>query len=770
MMCGAEAIAAILQTGDRPLARQGSRQGKPARTIARLPKTRAGGNVGLPFLQKPFPTMNRLFPALLLVLAVLIPAASIPAQLLGGASDLHFNGFVIYNEAGRLEKSGDGEQALAKYKQAAELYATLEKNYPTYEVEARLNRQRIIATAIARLEGMISKNTAASQAALELEKARIAAQASAQSPPSTAAVMPQAAQPAPMQDNAELPSLDGLLRSWESRMRGKILELERDKKQLEVDLNKWGEWHNWAAGEMTRVNTENATLSRKAVALEQAVLGMQKAVEDGRVATSQLDDLKKQKAAVEVEMAKNARQLAAAEKAAADATARLKTTSSDLATVNQEKAKIDAEREKLLKERDDAVKARDVAMKERDTASAKALGLQTEVDALKKKTPGADMKRLIAENERLQKELAATQKEVETLKADVTRKDGEIARLRGEVTTLQGQLVTLRQESGKYQTQVADLTRQLKELKEMPAAAPAGEANALITQENEMLRNIIMRQLRLQNRQQQAKDLIIAQLSKMENTSTELLKQVEELKNTRMTLSPEEEKLFKDPAAKELLGSNGVQATLIAASANPAPAGMPSPGSINTLLIRASEAYTNRDFATAAKTYEDALRAEPKNMDALIGLGMTHQRSGKFAESEAVLQKALAYDAENALASYAMAVTYYKQERWKNSMTFFEKSLDKNPQNASARHYLGMIATKLTPPLMERAEREFKTALAIDPDHGEAHFNLAVLYVTWDPPQWEKASAAYAAALKKGVKPDENLQRILEGGKKVSQN
>jgi tetratricopeptide (TPR) repeat protein len=155
-------------------------------------------------------------------------------------------------------------------------------------------------------------------------------------------------------------------------------------------------------------------------------------------------------------------------------------------------------------------------------------------------------------------------------------------------------------------------------------------------------------------------------------------------------------------------------------------------------------------------------------MDALIGLGMTQQRAGKYAESEAALQKALAYDADNANASYAMAVTYFKQERWKDSMTFFEKSLDKSPQNASARHYLGIIATKLS--LMERAEREFKTALAIDPNHGEAHFNLAVLYATWDPPQWDKARESYAAALKKGVKPDQSLERLLEGGKKVSQN
>ncbi|HEY1051048.1 MAG TPA: tetratricopeptide repeat protein, partial [Prosthecobacter sp.] len=174
----------------------------------------------------------------------------------------------------------------------------------------------------------------------------------------------------------------------------------------------------------------------------------------------------------------------------------------------------------------------------------------------------------------------------------------------------------------------------------------------------------------------------------------------------------------------------------------------------------------NKDFEAAANEYQDALRAEPKNVTALIGLGMARQRADKHAEAEVALQKALAYDPENEPASFALGITYYKQERWKDAMTYFEKSLAKRPDNATGRHYLGIIATKLS--LLERAEREFKTALAIDPSYGEAHFNLAVLYVTWDPPQWDKARTEYDEALKKGVKADANLEKLLQGAK-VSQ-
>lgn len=711
--------------------------------------------------------MNRLLSAILLALTCLLVASPLGAQGTGEASDLYYNGFVTFNEAARIEKTGDNETALTKYKEAATIFERIARDFPTYEVEMRTSRQRAVANAIGRLEGTLSKAAAAAE---QLKNATDAMPAPATPP---AGGLGSFLSPTgPTATVGELPTIEGLLRDWESKMRGRILQLDADKKQLEVDLHKWGVWHDWAAGEMNRVNELNTGLVKKSGALEQAIVGMQAEVDAGRVASTQLDGLKQQKTLVDAELAKIAPRLAAAEKNASEATAKLAAATSSMKAMEADKAKIDAEHDQLIKDRDKAaqdrdaaLKQRDIAMKERDAAAAKSLGLTAEVEQIKKRTASGEMQKLIAENERLRGELADAQKQVATLKSDVTRKDEEITKLRGEITTLQGQLTTLRQESATYQTQVADLTRQLKELKDSPGSAAMAAAGSdsieLVTKENEMLRNIIMRQLRIQNRQQQAKDLIIAELSKMQNASGDLLKQVEELKSSRMTLSPEEEKLFKDPAARELISGSGVQATLIAASAE-----KPKPGSVDALLLRGGEAFSTKDFSKAAEYYTEALRAEPKNINALIGLGMTQQRVGKYADSEAALQKALAYEPDNDSAAYAMGVTHFKQERWKESMTFFEKSLEKQPQNASARHYLGIIATKLS--LMERAEREFKTTLAIDPNHGEAHFNLAVLYATWDPPQWDKARESYDAAIKKGVKPDASLEKLLDGGKKVS--
>ncbi|MBB5034789.1 tetratricopeptide repeat protein [Prosthecobacter vanneervenii] len=727
--------------------------------------------------------MNRRFSVLTLMAALALTAPVSHAQSIDTGSDVaeqYFRGFVLNNEAAKLEASGDIPLAQSKFKQAGEIMDSIARNYPTWQPEMRAARQQKIQDALMRLQSRAAtaaQTPAPAPAPAAVPTPAVSTPVAAAAPTAaipTPGVLAQPAAAAPAPTTGALPSLSEMLGQWELMYKQRVLELETKANQQQLDLGKWQNWYQWASGEITTAREQNDALGKKAAAMEQTILAMGKDVEEGRAAQDKMGKLMEEKMAVELEMRKNGQRLQAAEAASKEASQKLAEASTKMADIEQERSKILKEREQIVKDRDtamaqrdDAVKQKDAAVKERDAASARSLGLQAEVDDLKKKTVSSEMKRLLAENDRLKKELTDAQKQVETLKADVGRKDKEIADLRGQLTGLQGQMAELRKESATYQTQVAELTKQLKELQ---AGGMEGKMAATpeLTQENELLRGIIMRQLRAQHRQQAAKDLMIAELQKMENASKDLIKQVEEMKEARMILTPDEEKLFTDPVARELLGAKGVQATLVASASPDSDKKMaqPEPTSVEKLINQANESYMNKDFGTAAKLYQDALRAEPKNVTALIGLGITRQRENKHAEAEVALQKALAYDPSNEPASFALGVTYFKQERWKDAMTYFEKSLAKRPDNASGRHYLGIIATKLS--LIERAEREFKTALAIDPSYGEAHFNLAVLYITWDPPQWDKARAEYDEAIKKGVRPDANLEKLLQGGK-VSQ-
>jgi tetratricopeptide (TPR) repeat protein len=703
-------------------------------------------------------------PPILLAVATLFLLAPIHAQVaaVDDASEQFFRGFLMKNDAEKMETEGNHAGALALYQKMQQIFDSVAQQSPEWQPGMISNRRALNQQAIARLQAKLS------QPAVTTPAVGAATSAPAATMPifggGAAAPIPTPGTVAAPAAAGTLPSLSETLAQWEQAYRQRMTQLEAQNSQMQVDLTKWQQWYQWASGEISTARADKQALEGKTAKLEESIAAMKIEVAAGRATQQQLDVLTKEKIGIEVEYKKVVQRIAAAESASKEASNKLADASTRITQVEMERNKILAERDTAIKERDAAKQASEEnskktesLSKERDTLSAQNLGMKTELESLKKQKPSAataEMKKLLAENDRLKGELEAAQKQVVTLKADNTRKDQEITNLRGQLTTLQTEMADLRKQSSTYQTQVAELTLQLKNLQEArPGMTPE------LAQENNTLREIIMRQLRTQYRQQQAKDLVIAELRKMEGVSTKLLEQVEDLKSNRLTLTADEEKLFTDPAVREMLGSSGIQGTLIARVSKPDTTKTANP--VDALITKANDAFGAQNFSQASTLYEDALRADPKNTTALVGLGYSREREKKYPEAEAALKKCLLYDAQNEMASFHLGVTYFKQDRWNDAMSAFEKNLVSNPKNARGRHYLGIIATKLN--FIDRAEREFKTALAIDPTYGEAHFNLAVLYATWDPPQWDKAKAEYEQAIKKGVSPDANLEKLLKG-------
>ncbi len=693
-------------------------------------------------------------PALLVVvlLSLVIPTqAQMPAT--DEASEQFFRGFLLKNDAEKMESEGNLEGSLSLYPQMQQLFDGVAQSTPDGPPAMLNNRRSLTQQAITRLKAKLAQPAAAPAA-------------TSQPAPAATTTLPvfggagSGTAPAPAMTGS-LPSLGETLAQWEQAYRQRMTMLESQNAQQQQDLVKWQDWYKWASGEITTAQNDKKSLEAKTAKLEEAIQAMKMEVAAGRATQQQLDQLTQEKIGIEVEYKKAVQRVAAAENASKQASQKLADASTRISQLETERNKVIAERDALKTEQGALASRVETVTKERDALSAQALGVKAELEALKKAKPGSsseEVKKLIAENDRLKSELESAQKQVVTLKADATRKDQEIATLRGQLTSLQGELATLRKQSSTYQTQVAELTIQLKDLQEArPDMTPE------LALENTTLREIVMRQLRNQYRQQQAKDLVISELQKMEGVSKKLLEQVEELRSNKLTLTSDEEKLFSDPALREMLGNDGIQGTLIARVSKPENAADTKPmgaaSTVENILNQASEAFNSEDFTKAASFYEDALRADPKNTTALVGLGYSREREKKYPEAEAALKKCLVYDPNNETAAFHLGVIYFKQDLWNDSMIYFEKNLSLNAKNARSRHYLGIIATKLN--FLDRAEREFKTAIAIDPAYGEAHFNLAVLYATWDPPQWDKAKAEYQQAIKKGVTPDPNLEKLL---------
>ena len=105
-----------------------------------------------------------------------------------------------------------------------------------------------------------------------------------------------------------------------------------------------------------------------------------------------------------------------------------------------------------------------------------------------------------------------------------------------------------------------------------------------MTDENDLLRGIVLRQLKEQARRSEAKKLVMAELSKMQVQSDTLLQQINYLGQPITKLTPQEKALFKDPEIEIADAEESAMALSVAApkpesaamaKASPSP---PAPG------------------------------------------------------------------------------------------------------------------------------------------------------------------------------------------------
>ena len=193
----------------------------------------------------------------------------------------------------------------------------------------------------------------------------------------------------------------------------------------------------------------------------------------------------------------------------------------------------EAKNGKLAKERDDAQSKVDLT----SNAAEKIQALQTQNDDLTQK-------------------LSTAEASIAQLTAESVKKKEELAGLQTELTSLKGQLATSRDQNDKSATTITELRKQLddgaRHLEELKSNGSTSEDVARMTRENDLLRGIVMRQLKDQARRMQARDLLNDELKRLEVQSDTLNKQVEELGRPTMQLTDQERALFKDPQVTDL--------------------------------------------------------------------------------------------------------------------------------------------------------------------------------------------------------------------------
>ena len=168
----------------------------------------------------------------------------------------------------------------------------------------------------------------------------------------------------------------------------------------------------------------------------------------------------------------------------------------------------------------------------------------------------------------------------------------------------------------------------------------------------------------------------------------------------------------------------------------PAPRGAspaPRPGDVAALLQRAVVLHQGGKLAEARALYEQVLRGQPRNFDALHLLGTIMAQTGQRGEAVDLIGRAIAVQPRDATAHYNLGNVLRDLGRTEEAIASYDRALALNPRSFGAHCNRGNSLLDLGRPADALAS--YQAALALKPDYIRALVNSAVALLDLKRPE-----------------------------------
>jgi Flp pilus assembly protein TadD len=649
-------------------------------------------------------------------------------------SEVFLKAYLSAQQGEKLERQDRFKTAVAKYRFAGSLIEELRKSHAKWQPAVVEYRGRKISEAILRLQERITRQTQLNASASPLpDIAAAAPESDAWSEPGPEALAPQ-----PRETVIEKPR-DSPVKAATKNLRDKVAELQ-------------------AALEKARGDLDTARKEREAVdvRLKETNLKLQQAQND-------LDDVKESKGQ------------------ARDQLAQLQQSVKPEGSDGKEHQQVQAEIAQLRQAVSIADQARVAAERQRDDTQAKFAEANNHIvaverernDALSQLRSAKESEQrfaaLVAEKNDLQQKLATAEEKVGKLSDGDPKTAEKLAEMELQMSQLQQQLTKTENRNHYLAARAAELDVELEHTgAELQTAKLIGEDSSQLARENELLRNIVVRERQEEARRGEARKLVLAELDRLKVRSELLNKEIEFLAQPVTKLTSEELVLFRQPVVAISNEKPGVlkmnflfeKKSTAAVGKSNATAAAATPTDLQEVAIAARKNLEQGKYRTAEKQYETVLAKDPKNLDALSNLGVVYFRTGKLRSAESTLKKAMALVPNDDFVLTTLGIVHYRQSRFDDALKELRKAIEINPNSATAHNYLGITASQKG--RQEEAEKEMLQAIAKDPNYADAHFNLAVILVTTQPSSRELAKEHYTRATALGTQPSPSLERLLQ--------
>ena len=704
-----------------------------------------------------------------ILLAVSLLLAPIAGAQIDDPSETFLKAYMTAQQGEKLERDNQFGPALAKYRFAGSLLEELKKMHASWQPAIVEYRSRKVSECILRVQGKsgTQRDLAAANSGLPGNTPSPSPQKTAEPTVEIGTVRPTAVMspsggqaaasatgPAAVNDAAikeatrKLRERVDQLQAELQRSRSKISQVEQEKETLNTKLQESNSKLNQGQQDLERTRTAEKSLRDR---LLSAQASLEKIQSNGNA------DAKAQ-TALKGEIIQLKKALTAAEEGRAAAEKERDSQNAKLVDANSQIAKV---------------------TKERDEARGQLAGLK---DAENR------VQLLVAENTDLKQKLEIAEKTVREISEDKPKREEELAEVRKQLENLRAQLAASEKQNKDFEVTVTNLRAQLEDASSQLEKAKLTGANAeettKLTRENQILRNIVVRERQEEARREQAKKLMLAEFDKLKIKSDSLNEQIALLAQPVTKLTDEELALLRQPVVSISDDSpNTVRASFTYAkpsttgkaptdvgekpeSSNAVPEGnlqsvfKPDvPPDLVDVARQAKENFDRGKYHAAERQYQELLTKSPNNLYSLSNLGVIYFRTGKLKAAELTLKKAVAIAPKDEFAHTTLGIVYYRQSKFDDALNELTKSLAINPKSAAAHNYLGITASQKG--WQEAAEKEMLEAISVKPDYADAHFNLAVIYATASPPSKELAKRHYVKATELGAEPDASLERLL---------
>ena len=157
------------------------------------------------------------------------------------------------------------------------------------------------------------------------------------------------------------------------------------------------------------------------------------------------------------------------------------------------------------------------------------------------------------------------------------------------------------------------------------------------------------------------------------------------------------------------------------------------------------------------------LQQDKKNVPTLANLAAIELDRGHLDAAEINIKQAVALAPDDPYSLFVLGRLRFAQKKYDEAIDALSRAAKLDPQDAQIQNFLGLALSEKG--LRGPAETALRKAIQLDPGYANAHNNLAVVYITQQPPLVELARWHYQKALAAGQPRNPELEKMLDAKK-----